>query len=288
MAKFKGKSKWKSILCGILVVATLIGACAGIAAISKKETKTISSLSFTRGMLDEEGIYQSSETSIFTEDMFECMGLVIEPDVKFTSEYQVFFYNFDGVFLSSSEKYTKTTRLEVPELAKYARVVIYTDEEISFWGVNKVARTLDIKVDKEQNFELYNHFSLDETNPDKVVTYDINGAGLNYSQMIKWFGTDSESNVSATGWSPVLPIRVNGWNNVYLKFNDAADAKDLIYFFTKVNADGVEEIVPAGSMQSRLNGGLVEVIIEVPEGAQIFHTNTLTDAKHHYVINQYN
>ena len=290
MAKiFKTKGKWKSILCGILVVATLIVACAGIAAIAKKDTKTISSLAFEQGGLNAEGVFDPEiENAIFTEEMFECMGLVIETDVKFTDSFEVFFYNYDGVFLSKTDSYTKTTRLDVPELAKYARVVITSDEEIGFFDVYKHARLLDIKVNKEQNFELYNYFVIMEEYTDKIVSYTNTEKIVAYQNYLYFEATESENNVLATGWSPVKAIKVNGWKNLVFRFNDAADSKDLVYFFTKVNSEGNEEIVPAGSVQKRLNGGMTEFIIEVPEGAEILHTNTLTDAKHHYIINQYN
>lgn len=69
MAKFKRKIKLKSILCGILVVATLIGVCAGLGAIFGKETKNIGSGSFERGSLSTEtGNYVEDNTAIFTSN----------------------------------------------------------------------------------------------------------------------------------------------------------------------------------------------------------------------------
>ncbi len=289
MAKSRTKSKWKSIVCGIVVVAVLIACVAGIAVLSKRETKSISSLAFEEGGLNAEGVFDPEvENAIFTEEMFECMGLVIETDVKFTDKFQVFFYNFDGVFLSSSEQYTKTTRLEVPELAKYARVVIYADEEIKWYEMNKLARMLDIKVDREQNFELYNYFSMIPDNLDSVYTYNYSQKKASIGHFLYYTEPDSDLNVYSIGWSPCKPINVEGWNNLIMKFEKAEDAEELIYFFTMVNKEGVEVIVPLGTHIQRLNGGMTEFIIEVPEGAETFYTNTLTASKHHYVINQYN
>ena len=274
MARFKRKINWKSILSATLAVVILVGCAAGITALVRKDTKTISSLSFKRGELNAEGDYVETNEALFTEEMFECMGLVIETDVKFTDEFKVFYYNYDGVFLSSSDVYTKTTRLEIPELAKYARVVIYLDEEAKWNDVYKHAKLLDIKVDKDQNFALYDHFKIDEEHPNVQVTWANTHQKVNYENYVD-------------GWSPCTPINVSGWNNLVLIFDDSEDNKDLVYFFTSGTGD-TEMIVPAGSVQKRLNGGLTEVIIEVPEGAETFYTNTLTDAKHHYVINQYN
>ena len=278
------KRKTKSIIGVILLIATLIGAVAGISAISKKETKKISDFAFERGKIDENGVYVEDETSIVTSDMFECQGLVVERGFKFNYEYQVFFYNFDGVYLSASEKYTDTKRIDVPELAKFARVVIYTEQKVGFLDVTKIARTLDIKVSKVQNFELYNYFALDTSNKDKIRAYGNGGTGVNLSGYLNYYGAEDPRNVLATGWSPVQPINVTGWKNVYLKFNVEADSKDVIYFFVDAN----QEIVPVESTQKRLNGGTLEEIVLVPEGAVTFYTNSLIDAKHHYIINCYN
>lgn len=278
--------KWKSIISAVLVCALIAGALGAVMAIAGNETKKISNLAFERGRLDENGIFVEDNTAIFTEDMFECIGLHIETNVKFNHEYQIFYYNFDGVFLECSEKYTVTSRLDIPELAKYARVVVYTDEEISFYQVNSIARTLDIKVSKKQNFALHNHFMIDESNPDRVVTYNVVDGGVNYSTCLEWYGEDSELNVLATGWSPVLPVDVTGWEKVFLKFENASDSNELIYFFTRI-VDEKETIVPANTPHKRLNGGTVEFVLEVPDGAEIFHANTRTEKSHHYSIYQY-
>ena len=288
MVKYKVKSKWKSIVAIVLVIGALIAVCAGLAVLSKKETKTISRWSFERGSIDENGDYIDDNTSIFTKDMFECMNLSVEADVRFKHEYQVFYYNFDGVYLSCSDRYLKTTRLEIPELAKYARVVIFTDEEIGYFETAKIAQLLDIKVAKKQNFALYDYFKIDEDNIDKVVTYNNKSNQIEYGDYLTWGGTsESSASMLATGWAPIVPIKVTGWNNLYLSFNNAEDSENVIYFFTTGSGDS-EVIVPANSVQKRINGGLTEIIIEVPDGANTFYANGLVNEKHHYVINQYN
>lgn len=164
MANYRRKSKWKSILCGILVVATLIGACAGIAAISKKETKTLSPGIFSRGGLNENGEHIITNQTIYTKEAFACEGLRIEPDFEFKGTYDVYYYNADMGFLESRTGLTGVHDEDYP-LADYARVVIKPDIKtlaaeqgikekdfkISFYEVRSYAKELDITVNKAQD-----------------------------------------------------------------------------------------------------------------------------------------
>lgn len=164
MANYKRKFKWKSILCGVLVVATLIGACAGIAALGKKETKTISPGVFSRGGLDSFGEHVITDQSIYTKEAFACEGLRIEPDFEFKGTYDVYYYNNDMGFVEARTGLTSVLDEDFP-LADYARVVIHPDIEsaakeqgikqsefkISFYEVRSYAKELTITVNKDQN-----------------------------------------------------------------------------------------------------------------------------------------
>ncbi len=161
---YRRKSKWKAVLSATLCVALLVGAIGGIVAITKRETKTVGSLAFTRGSLKEsDGTYMKGKTSIVTEDLFECKGLKVIPDFDNTSQYQVFWYNEDEIYLGATDKMSASTKMvgSVPGAAVYARVVIYPsqvdedgkaikDFEIKFWDVAKYAGTLKIEVAKDQ------------------------------------------------------------------------------------------------------------------------------------------
>lgn len=168
MAKYRRKTKWKSILCGILVVATLIGACAGIAAIAKKDTKTISSTAFSVGAIGEDGNYlPKSNKSIYTKDLFECQGLSIEPDFEATGTYQVFYYGADKSFIGATEALNAEDGVYniTPEfnIASFARVMITPDVpvdedgkeikdfKIRFYEVVGYANDYTVTVNKKQN-----------------------------------------------------------------------------------------------------------------------------------------
>ena len=160
MANFKRKSKLKSILCGVLVVATLIGACAGIAAFAKKDTKTISSSLFSRGDLDENGIYVESDKSIYTKEAFGCIGLRVEPDFESKVSYDVYYYDYDERLIEARKGLSSVYDEDYP-LAQYARIVIHPeipsdvsekDFKINFYEVYGYANDLNITVDKKQDY----------------------------------------------------------------------------------------------------------------------------------------
>ena len=172
MARFKIKFKWKSILCGILVIVTLIGACAGIAAIAKKDTKEIKASAFSRGDLDENGIYKPSETAIYTKESFGCIGLRVEPDFEFKGTYDVYYYDYTDKFVDSKLGLTSTYDEDYPlYIACNARIVIHPavpedvkekDFKISFFEIDDYANDVTITVSKDQTYlyedsiELYN------------------------------------------------------------------------------------------------------------------------------------
>ena len=282
----KRKINWKKVISIVCVVILSISCLGLISSCFKNDDNKTIHPSFTRGGLDENGEYVETKTSIFTEDMFECLGLRVTTDIKFKGTYQIFYYNYDGVFLSASDTYTKTTRLSLPELAKYARIMITpaSGEELGYFDVYGVKKLVDISVQKNQDFSLYNYFKIDEEHPDQIYSYSSDDEKVILGSYLYWYGSVDEGNVLATGYSPVHPINVSGWKNVVLVFDDAEDSANIAYFFT----DTEGKIVPPKTILKRFDGGSYEYVVEVPEGAATFYTNTLTDVSGHYIINRYN
>ena len=169
MSRFKRKIKinWKNIISFVLVGALLFGVVAGLSSIFGKDTKTISSMAFAVGSINEQGNYEKSDLSIYTKDMFACQGLSIEPDFEATGAYQVFFYDEDKNFIGATDimeaeegVYKKSNDFAY---AKYCRIVITPDvpndedgnpEEdfkIRFYEVVGYADDYNITVNKKQN-----------------------------------------------------------------------------------------------------------------------------------------
>lgn len=160
MARFKRKISWKSIISIVLIIAAVVVIGAGVSALAKRDTKNISSLSFSRGGLDEKtGEHVETKATLYTKEAFDCKGLRIEPDFDSHFTYDVYYYGDDGVFLESRLGLTGIYDEDYP-LQMKARVVIHPeipkgesakDYKINFYEIQSIASKLKITVDKDQN-----------------------------------------------------------------------------------------------------------------------------------------
>ena len=207
MANYRRKSKWKSVLCGILVVAPLIGACAGIAAIAKNDTKTISSSAFSRGDLDENGIYVESDKSIYTKEAFGCIGLRVEPDFESQVTYDVYYYDSDERLIEVIKGMSSVYDEDHP-LAQYARIVIHPeisddvsekDFKIHFYEVYGYANDLTITVNEKQNYLYENSINLfKEENVQADTTFSTSNSDTTV-ELKEGVGVKTTEKIAVTG-----------------------------------------------------------------------------------------
>lgn len=173
MKRFFRNIPWRNVLIITLVAVLGIGAIAGISTIAKNDKKTISSVAFSRGAIDDNGFYVESDNSIYTKDLIECQGLEIEPDFEAGGHYQVFYYNSNKSFIGATQfldcqsngVYVKGENFA---FAKYCRIVItpatpkddygntIEDYKIKFYEVAGIANKFSITVNKEQNYSVKN------------------------------------------------------------------------------------------------------------------------------------
>ena len=201
MIKFIRNIPWKEVLVIALLAALGIGAIVGISAAITEKQKTVSSLSFERGAIDEDGLFIKSERSIYTKNYIECQGLEITPDFEATGTYQVFYYDTNKLLLGatpvmdarSTAPYKKGSDFHY---AKYCRIVItpevpvdedgYADEDwkINFFEVAGIAGKFTIKVNKQQknvgSEDLFESATLTEG---KIFAYDTNTKAFSESTM---------------------------------------------------------------------------------------------------------
>ena len=180
--KTKRKISWKKLISAIAVVVILLGSIAGIRACVKDETKTIGASAFSRGGLDENGKYVETDKSIYTKEVFACIGLRVEPDFESKVTFDVYYYDHDERFVSSKLNLSSVYDEDVP-MAKYARIVIHPqvdedekDFKISLFDIRDYANDLKITVDKEQK---YPHYSVDLYDESKVTigkSFDQHGS----------------------------------------------------------------------------------------------------------------
>ena len=173
--RYKSKRR-ETLISALLVIAMLLGVIGFAISFTGKETRTISALSFVKGDLDTSGKYKKSDTAVYTEDMFACQGLIVEPDFESVVKYRVHYYRQDGSYIGSTELLSSSyEKDESFNNAKYARVVVYptlNSEKIRFWEITTYAKTVTITVNKDQTFE--------------SVTYPI------FDDVLDYLDTDAE------------------------------------------------------------------------------------------------
>lgn len=166
--KSKKKINLKFLLKISLFIVFLTVAILGFVKISSIKTKTVSPLNFSRGYLDPQtGDFWNSNESLCTKNAIECQGLSIVPNFDSKVTYQIFWYSYDDLYFGCTEVCDSNYKFsnEVPELARYARIVIYPstvdengaflkDKSIKFYDVYNVAKSITVKVNIKQNFNL--------------------------------------------------------------------------------------------------------------------------------------
>lgn len=163
--------KLKKILLPILLVLLSSLFVFAVVKITSIKTKTISSFEYSVGSIDEAtGMYKEDDQALYMKEAIECRGLTIKPGFDASVSYQVFWYNVDALYFDCTEVYSSSYKLlpqEVPEFARYCRIVIYPsklddegndieDFKVRFYETVSYANELSIKVDKVQKFELDN------------------------------------------------------------------------------------------------------------------------------------
>ena len=151
-------NKTKEIISVLLVAAIFIAAISGIVVYSARTHRTVSSTVFSRGALDSNGKHINSDTAIYTEELIQCRGLIVEVDFEAKLEYEIFFYRADESFIGSTGPLTEDYELSGYDNAKYCRIVITPvlkdgADKIRFWEVLSYADQITVKVAIDQEFE---------------------------------------------------------------------------------------------------------------------------------------
>ena len=178
--RYKKNLKFKDFLLGVLVVLLLFGL--GFFAVKScsndDETMKEVNLSWSVGSLNQTGKYLNSDKSIYTDKMFDCVGLEIELDFESSIQYQVFYYDDLGNFISSSAISNESQDMEVADGGVQARIVVTPiyqedleeeDKVIKWYQVNKYAKQLKAYVYKNQLVDTATVLTFDINDNDEVV-----------------------------------------------------------------------------------------------------------------------
>lgn len=177
MAKRK---KSKNIISIIVALILMIGATIGIVSIANNPSTTISPSSFAVGSINEQGEYVKNKTTLYSKDFIECQGLQITRDFESIVTYTVHYYDILKKYLGNSGVQNGDYAIEDEFInAKYCRIVISkgNSENIKFYEPYSIAKQLTIKVNKDQNYEQYNRFRLNDKDvafSDKNIKFENN------------------------------------------------------------------------------------------------------------------
>ena len=187
MSKTAKMSRTGKIILVVLLCLVVLGTVAGVVAWTQSDKFDQKELSYVGkyevGGLDSAGNYMSTNASIYTKKPIECQGLNCNLIFDNSISYQLYFYDQDNEFVHTTGKLTGTFSEEgVPFFAKYVRIAITPndDDKVTSLEVNKYAKQLKIKVNREQGFKNYtdNLFEIEFTNKtldDKGAVVDVEG-----------------------------------------------------------------------------------------------------------------
>ena len=158
MSKKINHSLIRKICLALICVSLLVGAV-GVLFSFKGTKQPTQDLSFKIGGINEDGTFRETARVISSKDLIECMGLDIKIAYGNNISYRVFFYDSNKEFLCSTGQLT-TNYGGTPELARYCRIEIrpYENVLVRKHEISKYAEQLEIIVDEEQNFVLFDYF----------------------------------------------------------------------------------------------------------------------------------
>lgn len=125
LSKHKAADTVKWVIVFLLVIG-LIGAVVVLSIKLDRQTTVteIGAEQYIIGGLDDEGATAEGDTSIATRNAFTTDGLKVELADKATVTYELFFYDKDGAFISSTGELSADFDGEIPEGSESAKCVI--------------------------------------------------------------------------------------------------------------------------------------------------------------------
>lgn len=143
------KTKW--MITFVLIALLAVGVIFAVVKLNKQiTTQTIGTTAYSIGMLDEKGEYAQDTSSIYTKNHIKTDGLQCELAENARITYKLYFYDKDKEFLSATTAQSTDYAGEIPETAKYVKIVITptNDAEVSIFEKGDYAQQLTVTVNK--------------------------------------------------------------------------------------------------------------------------------------------
>lgn len=269
-------TKFKKGLCIALAVIICVVALGSVVTFAKNDTKKITP-AFTQGSIDPStGEHVEDDQSIYTEKVFECGGLRIEPDFDFKGTYDVFYYSSDNFMVGKAVGLTGVYKMnEGNYVGKYARIVIHPDVptdyegdeewEIKFTDVIKYASKLEIRVNKE-GFKYRDFINLyNESEETNDVSYIQSDSTVNYTPVVDY-------NSKASG---VMELDKDYKTlEIVAKFKYPPSQGIAIIFL----GEGGATVQAMQNDLTNFENGIYHLMVEIPAGATDLVISTPKDA----------
>ena len=147
MAKIKGKGNGVlGIVAAVAIVLLVVGILTTSIMLLRTPVKEVSASAYAVGTINDRGVAEESEASIYTKDFINAEGLRCTLDEEAEITYKVYFYDADKEFISATDELSADlTDADIPETAEYAKIVItpVDDEDgVSFLEKSGYAKQL--------------------------------------------------------------------------------------------------------------------------------------------------
>lgn len=143
--------KTLTIVAFALIAILFVGLVVTMVKLNKQiTTETVGTSAYSIGILDGQGQYEKDTSSIYTKDYITTDGLKCKLADKAKITYKLYFYDKDKKFVSFTTQQTADYSGEIPETAKYVRIVITptNDAEVSIFEKGDYAKQLTVTYNK--------------------------------------------------------------------------------------------------------------------------------------------
>lgn len=264
----KTKKTLKGIGLGVLGVATLIGAAATINHFKADEDGLVKvHLNYDIGGLDSNGEYEETEESIYTKNAFESQGLKVTMDFDSNIDYELFFYDQYGEFISSTGKLDKNFDGEIPVIASHARIEITPKEDedgIKWYEKSGYAKQIEVKVAEKQEYNLTENLFKIDANMHGKMWYGLS-SNATLTPIEASSDTYSSAFVDCTEYSKLIVGIVQNGNGDEFNFEN-------IYFGTDIDNNKLSTVQVRCANSNDVKD-IVYQEIEIPDGATRFAIN---------------
>ena len=277
--KHKTKQTLKTILLGALGIGAIVGVASGVNTLVEKndtELKTIYPTFEVGGLRTEDGKYEKSDKTLYTKNAFECQGLQIKLAFDNYIDYQVFFYEDDGDFISASSVISGNETIDIPLTATHARLELTPnwsemgedyakekDQIVKWYETTKYSSQIEVKVNKEQSEIEYVSFM----NKDFIIAEKLNQVKFTESSLSLGADGTISYRESAVGYAMTdcYLLKVKGG--------------ETISFVNKLNLTGMQYAVV------ELYGDDYQINLNAPTFAWLSDSYTIDDNTDYIILN---